>query len=215
MPDFTNSDRLYSRWKAYPPSTPVFFTPANGNRRYGAEGKQKMSWTDERVDLLRKLWTEGLSASQIAAELGGVTRNAVIGKVHRLGLSGRAKPAQSAASRQKRAPRANAYAKRTTGTKALAPAAKPAGEAASSRSAVVVDVPEPKLLNLNLLQLTESTCKWPIGDPQHDDFAFCGNTARDGDPYCEYHCRLAYQPAADRRNREKRAADANAASQRV
>ena len=54
-----------------------------------------MSWTDERVELLKKLWSEGLSASQIAAQLGGVTRNAVIGKVHRLSLSGRAKPASS------------------------------------------------------------------------------------------------------------------------
>ena len=52
-----------------------------------------MSWTDERVELLKKLWSDGLSASQIAAELGGITRNAVIGKVHRLGLSGRAKSA--------------------------------------------------------------------------------------------------------------------------
>ena len=58
-----------------------------------------MSWTDERVDLLKKLWADGLSASQIAGELGNVTRNAVIGKVHRLGLSGRAKPTRTAASR--------------------------------------------------------------------------------------------------------------------
>ena len=55
-----------------------------------------MSWTDERVELLKKLWSDGLSASQIAAELGGITRNAVIGKVHRLGLSGRAKSSSSA-----------------------------------------------------------------------------------------------------------------------
>ena len=62
-----------------------------------------MSWTDERVELLKKLWSDGLSASQIAAELGGITRNAVIGKVHRLGLSGRAKAASSAAPRQRKA----------------------------------------------------------------------------------------------------------------
>src|SRR5450755_2670444 len=62
-----------------------------------------MSWTDERVALLTKLWADGLSASQIAAELGGITRNAVIGKVHRLGLSGRAKSASSAAPRQRKA----------------------------------------------------------------------------------------------------------------
>ena len=65
-----------------------------------------MSWTDERVELLKKLWADGLSASQIAAELGGITRNAVIGKVHRLGLSGRAKsPRRPPRARASRAPR--------------------------------------------------------------------------------------------------------------
>src|SRR5262245_23827496 len=61
-----------------------------------------MTWTDERVETLKKLWTEGLSASQIAAELGGVTRNAVIGKVHRLGLAGRAKSPSSTAPRPRK-----------------------------------------------------------------------------------------------------------------
>src|SRR5258706_16323610 len=61
------------------------------------------TWTDERVELLKKLWGDGLSASQIAGELGGITRNAVIGKVHRLGLSGRAKSASSAAPRPRKA----------------------------------------------------------------------------------------------------------------
>src|ERR1700741_3654370 len=65
--------------------------------------KKSMSWTDERVELLKKLWSDGLSASQIAAELGGITRNAVIGKVHRLGLSGRAKSPSSAAPRPRKA----------------------------------------------------------------------------------------------------------------
>src|SRR6201996_9429404 len=65
--------------------------------------KLLMSWTDERVELLKKLWSDGLSASQIAAELGGITRNAVIGKVHRLGLAGRAKSPSSAAPRPRKA----------------------------------------------------------------------------------------------------------------
>ena len=62
-----------------------------------------MGWTDERVELLKKLWADGLSASQIAAELGGITRNAVIGKVHRLGLSGRAKSPSSTSPRPRKA----------------------------------------------------------------------------------------------------------------
>src|SRR5246127_5607992 len=68
-----------------------------------AGGEYPMGWTDERVELLKKLWADGLSASQIAAELGGITRNAVIGKVHRLGLSGRAKSPSSAAPRPRKA----------------------------------------------------------------------------------------------------------------
>src|SRR5207247_7634706 len=67
-----------------------------------------MTWTDERVEALKKLWTDGLSASQIAAELGGITRNAVIGKVHRLGLSGRAKSPSSTAPRPRK-PRAHSH----------------------------------------------------------------------------------------------------------
>ena len=83
-----------------------------------------MTWTDERVETLKKLWTDGLSASQIAAELGGITRNAVIGKVHRLGLSGRAKSPTSASPRprKQRAPGMMRLARPTMrGNTALAP----------------------------------------------------------------------------------------------
>src|SRR5918999_5304444 len=79
---------------------------ANGGGFQGREGQpdrlggeRPMNWTDERVELLKKLWADGLSASQIAAELGGITRNAVIGKVHRLGLSGRAQAPSSSVPR--------------------------------------------------------------------------------------------------------------------
>jgi len=159
-----------------------------------------MSWTDDRVDTLRKLWTEGLSASQIAAELGGVTRNAVIGKVHRLGLSGRAKgTSQTGGGRRKKtATRAGGYAK-TQKPGNTSGARKSEAAAAPARPAPVVDLPEPKPMMLSLLQLTENTCKYPIGDPQEEGFGFCGAKTRDGSPYCEYHCRLTYQPAADRR----------------
>ena len=158
-----------------------------------------MSWTDERVDLLRKLWTDGLSASQIAAELGGVTRNAVIGKVHRLGLSGRAKGNNEAnPGRRKAAPaKSTVFSKAQKAPNGSQPRA--ASQPAPARPSAVVDVPKPVALMLNLLQLTESTCKFPIGDPQEENFGFCGASPRDNDPYCEYHCRLAYQPAADRR----------------
>src|SRR4026209_1467277 len=73
-----------------------------------SSGENPMSWTDERVELLKKLWADGLSASQIAAELGGITRNAVIGKVHRLGLSGRAKSPSSSVPRPRK-PRSSGH----------------------------------------------------------------------------------------------------------
>lgn len=163
-----------------------------------------MSWTDERVELLKKLWMDGLSASQIAAELGGVTRNAVIGKVHRLGLSGRAKtPSSSGAARAKRAPRNTGFSPRPAhnGQRMLpgshgkiAIAGNGAGNLAEEE---ILKAPKP--LELDLTQLSEQTCKWPIGDPATEDFHFCGHTIKDGSPYCPYHSRLAYQPVADRR----------------
>ena len=167
-----------------------------------------MSWTDERVELLKKLWAEGLSASQIAGELGGVTRNAVIGKVHRLGLSGRAKTARPSTPRPRkpRAPnRTMRPRERVIGNTALKAEALPAEELAP-RPEALPDVVVPMMKKLNIMQLNERTCKWPVGDPTTDDFHFCGCAAKPGLPYCEYHARIAYQPASNDRRRERRAA---------
>ena len=160
-----------------------------------------MSWTDERVELLKKLWAEGLSASQIASQLGGVTRNAVIGKVHRLSLSGRAKPASS--SPRPRKPRATphrpsgrgGYVSGNTALKALTHAVPRRLPAPMP----VEDVVVPISLNVSLMALNDSMCKWPIGDPGSESFHFCGHKNFNGLPYCEYHSRLAYQPVTDRR----------------
>ncbi len=183
-----------------------------------------MSWTTERVEQLKKLWIEGLSASQIAAELGGVTRNAVIGKVHRLGLSGRAKTtAPAAKTRRPRtqtastAPTAStspaderpqAPTPQTNGATALK--MEPAPEAVLAPVEEVAPVAElvPLSKRTTILNLTERTCKWPIGDPSTDDFYFCGHPAEAGVPYCPYHCKIAYQPVADRR-RDKKAAQSS------
>ncbi|MCB1386968.1 MAG: GcrA cell cycle regulator [Nitratireductor sp.] len=163
-----------------------------------------MGWTDERVELLKKLWMEGLSASQIAAELGGVTRNAVIGKIHRIGLSGRAKgTASNAARRKPAATRSTASPKAARQTNGTRSTSQPV---AVVKTAAATDIEKPEMLLLDLLQLTEQTCKFPIGDPQEENFAFCGVRSKDGEPYCEYHCSLAYQPNADRRNRASRGA---------
>jgi GcrA cell cycle regulator len=142
-----------------------------------------MGWTEERVEQLKTLWTEGLSASQIARALGGVTRNAVIGKVHRLGLAGRAGPARSERPRS-----------------------------VSHKSVVRMAQPEPPVVEedpiiledggfATVLTINDRMCRWPIGDPAENEFHFCGHKPKSGSPYCEAHARKAYQPAANRRDR--------------
>lgn len=162
-----------------------------------------MSWTDERVELLKKLWSEGLSASQIAGRLGAVTRNAVIGKVHRLGLSGRATTSRMKTVR----PRS-----RLSNAKRPANAAKPrfaqignpavrdlyrldAEPMGPTAEELVIPLAERKTIQT----LTECSCRWPIGDPQLADFHFCGKSKVNGLPYCEFHARRAFQPAMPRR----------------
>jgi len=158
-----------------------------------------LTWSDDRVEQLKKLWEGGLSASQIAAELGNVTRNAVIGKVHRLGLSGRAKSPSSAAPRQRKA-RPERHMMRVArpasrGNTALAHAF----EVELEPDPVAYDNVVPISQRLSLLELNEATCHWPIGDPASSEFFFCGGKALTSLPYCAYHSRIAYQPAGDRR----------------
>ncbi len=162
-------------------------------------------WTEERVESLKKLWQDGLSASQIAGELGGITRNAVIGKVHRLGLSGRAKAPSSAAPRQRK-PRAPAqYAPRAArpamrGNTALATQAYAYLDyEAEAQQEPITDNVIPMGQRCTILELTEATCRWPIGDPGSTEFYFCGGKTVAAHPYCAHHCRMAYQPAQDRR----------------
>ena len=195
-----------------------------------------MSWTDERVELLKKMWSEGQSASQIAKELGGVTRNAVIGKVHRLGLSNRASGSTSAKAEAKpKAAPAETKAKakpapkteaarpepveepktepavppQTTATRrAIVPAGQPlppqpsANEISPEALAKVNEV-EKKAKKLSLMELTERTCKWPVGDPATDNFWFCGLPVQPGKPYCEAHVGVAFQPMSARRDRRR------------
>ena len=208
-----------------------------------------MSWTDERVETLKRMWAEGQSASQIAKELGGVTRNAVIGKVHRLGLSNRVsggkddgedevasapaavKPVPVAEVRPEPAPRAEAPAAAPRAVperpaasaapaapssnvtplplrKAIVPAGQPlppqpsANEISPEALASVREV-EKRAKRLTLMELTERTCKWPVGDPATEDFWFCGLPSVAGKPYCEAHVGVAFQPMSARRDRRR------------
>lgn len=172
----------------------------------------EMNWTDDRVELLKKLWADGLSASQIAAQLGGVTRNAVIGKVHRLNLSGRAKPASTQA-RPRKARQTNAApaAHRHVAPRPIVQgnnAMKMQPSVAPRRTPVQVpfeDLVVPISLKVSLLALNDQMCKWPLGDPGTEGFHFCGHRSFNSLPYCEYHSRLAYQPVNDRRRDRDRA----------
>ncbi len=235
-----------------------------------------MSWTDERVETLKKMWAEGQSASQIAKELGGVTRNAVIGKVHRLGLSNRAGPGGKEDGEEDEvlvaplrvepaAPERSAVVDpvrpvdpprpgtdrpltdhpvadrpvtdrpvadrpvtgasvaegplpgtgATGGTvttlpvrKLIIPAGQPlppqpsANEISPEALASVREV-EKRAKRLTLMELTERTCKWPIGDPATEDFWFCGLPSLPGKPYCEAHVGVAFQPMSARRDRRR------------
>ena len=168
-----------------------------------------MNWNDERVELLRKLWAEGLWASQIAAQLGGVSRNAVIGKVHRLEAF---EPWEG--KRRTGAPEEDfAGIRRTKTVTAPLDRQLDAGfdrrdRACNSSSMLepvtqryirpVENVVVPISRRLQLVQLSERTCKWPNGDPLSEDFSFCGNDSSKG-PYCSYHSRIAFQPASERR----------------
>lgn len=169
-----------------------------------------MNWTEERVELLRKLWAEGLSASQIAAQLGSVTRNAVIGKVHRLKLSSRGR-ATAAPTRQKKAPvnagnavktpaRAASVSRAiTTSVGATALQTQFDAEPVRHHARAVEDVVVPISRQLQLVELSDRTCKWPNGDPLSEEFSFCGNASAETGPYCKYHSRIAFQPASERR----------------
>jgi GcrA cell cycle regulator len=186
-----------------------------------------MSWTDEKVDLLRQLWLDGRSASQISTALGqGLTRNAVIGKVHRLGLAGRAKTSSNSPSASSGVPRAPS-SRRTTvraatevggvasgvgggtssvrivqGNTALALLHESAIEAQPAR--VKEEVVVPMSLRVTIVELREAMCRWPLGDPASAEFRYCGSPSSTSTPYCSHHGKLAYQPVQDRRRERDR-----------
>ena len=190
-----------------------------------------MSWSDERIELLKKMWNEGQSASAIAKELGGVTRNAVIGKVHRLGLSnrtaaGQPAPAPAAPAKPVKEKVEKVEVKEELPSEAAAPRPQPerqlpipprrpvivagqplppqpsANEISPEALATVREV-EKTSPRITLMELTERTCKWPIGDPATEHFWFCGLPSQQGKPYCEAHVGVAFQPMSSRRDRRR------------
>ncbi len=172
-----------------------------------------MSWTDERIEMLKKLWADGLSASQIAAELGGVTRNAVIGKVHRLGLSGRAKGASSSAPRARkpivrqttsRSQPVSTSSYSVRGNVALKPVMVAETAIVAMQEQQIEDVVVAMSRRVSIMELRDGVCKWPLGDPMSADFVYCGADSTIGAVYCSCHSRMAYQPTQERRRAEAR-----------
>ena len=164
-----------------------------------------MSWSDERVGLLKQLWLDGKSASQISTILGGgVTRNAVIGKVHRLGLAGRPK-VSSVASAPVRSSRIRVSPQRL-GTQIVQRQRSLGNTALNYSLNYDIEIEQdaecsvvlPMSLKVTIVDLKEAMCKWPLGDPATPEFRYCGASSISG-PYCNFHARLAYQPSQERR----------------
>ena len=140
-----------------------------------------MSWTEEKVSKLKELWGKGNTASQIAEIIGGISRNAVIGKAHRLKLEARAPSKQSnlPKSRENR--------------QVMKRSPAPMSRKAKFQSILLdknFEAENPKSLE----ELTEETCKWPIGHPNEEKFYFCGRKPESDFPYCKLHVLYAFQP---------------------
>jgi GcrA cell cycle regulator len=157
-----------------------------------------MEWTEQRIEMLRRLWGQGQTASQIAAALGGVTRNAVIGKAHRLGLTGRPSPIKRDATGD--APKRRPAARRM----AVAPQPKPmlpvqrTHGTAQPNEPAAPPPPAPQERARSYPSRAAhgaggKACSWPVGDPKQAGFHFCGEPAEPGRPYCGAHCQQAYQ----------------------
>lgn len=206
-----------------------------------------MAWTEERVKKLTLLWKSGNSASKIAIELGeGVSRNAVIGKIHRLGLSerGSGSTANETKKLQNKISDKNSiddqsskiskfesnlelYTQKKGKKRGRKPSiknlinnenksnvvSKSNGNSSSENRETDAEIDKVALENmleveknakkLNLLELTEKTCKWPIGDPATSEFWFCGHPSEQGKPYCETHISIAFQPITTRREKKQ------------
>ena len=140
-----------------------------------------MSWTEEKVNKLKELWGKGNTASQIAEIIGGITRNAVIGKAHRLNLSAKIKTRAASSNENFNASAENRDNKIKRGRRS------------KFKSLIIEKDFEPENPK-QLEELDENSCKWPIGHPDEKGFYFCGRTSLKDFSYCKLHLLYAYQP---------------------
>ena len=157
-----------------------------------------MEWTEQRIEMLRRLWGQGQTASQIAAALGGVTRNAVIGKAHRLGLTGRPSPIKRDAGGNS-IPKRRPVPRRvmTSQPKPMMPLQRSMPTQSQDGGVSVSQPPAPREQPRNYPPARAhggtKSCSWPVGDPKQPGFHFCGEPSEPGRPYCANHCHQAYQ----------------------
>ena len=154
-----------------------------------------MTWTDDRVDTLKQYWQDGFSASQIAQRLGDVTRNAVIGKVHRLGLAGRANSSRrSVSTRNRSAAQASRTPARSRHRAHVFCIRHIPTAASSEQHPIMPELGPAPSLPVTVQSLTTLTCRWPEGDPKMTDFHFCGRAKTDpAIPYCDHHAAIAFR----------------------
>ena len=140
-----------------------------------------MSWNEEKVSKLKDLWGKGSTASQIAQIIGGISRNAVIGKAHRLNLSSKIKNRNASSSQSLNNNSEEDISKQRQGKKS------------KFKSLLIEKDFEPENPK-KLEELDESSCKWPVGHPEEKSFYFCGRSSLKDFSYCKLHLLYAYQP---------------------
>src|ERR1700722_19184404 len=157
-----------------------------------------MSWTEQKIQMLKDMWGHGYSASEIAKRLGGFTRNAVIGKAHRLKLSSRPSPIKRDDEGRVNMPPdvitpiVRTSSKKRAMLRPLPPVALPSTIKTQKDTMSALDSLK-RSEGIAVTKAGERHCRWPIGDPRSPDFRFCGCSAYEGLPYCIDHARMAYQ----------------------
>lgn len=147
-----------------------------------------MIWTDEVVEELRRMWDKGMTTGQIAKALN-VTKNSIIGKVHRLCLTARPSPIKKMPAKDVNK-KPVAAEKKTRSTPSSSKSVSNENNKTIDEAVSSANLPEE--LNIPLVKLDNHTCRWPLGDPRDDDFCFCGRRIKTGQTYCEEHAAIAY-----------------------
>ena len=149
-----------------------------------------MSWTDEKVATLKELWGKGKTANQIAEIIGGISRNAVIGKAHRLNLSAKIKTRSATSNKGFDAAAENKAIKSDKGRRSR------------FKSLIIEKNFEPENPK-QLEELDENSCKWPIGHPNEESFYFCGRTSLKDFSYCKLHLLYSYQSRENKNRKDE------------